>query len=141
MKSSKFEILLVEDDEVEVMKVSRAFHRSSLDFPLHVAGNGVEALRALRGTDGREPLRPAIILLDINMPKMSGIEFLRELRIDPALKKLVVVILTTSNDERDVMAAYDLNVAGYIVKPVTFEKFVKVISALEQYWSLNELPA
>jgi CheY-like chemotaxis protein len=81
-----------------------------------------------------------IILLDLNMPRMNGIEFLRELRNDPALSVTPVVVLTTSNDERDKIDAFNLNVAGYLVKPVTFINFVEVMAALNKYWTLVEFP-
>ena len=80
-----------------------------------------------------------LILLDLNMPRMNGLEFLRELREDPDLRALTVVVLTTSSDERDKIEAYNLNVAGYILKPVTFSAFVEAMSALNKYWSINEL--
>ena len=131
-------ILLVDDDEVDVMNVQRAFKKANITNPLYVAGNGIEALEMLRG-----PILPRerrLVLLDINMPKMSGIEFLREVRKDPLLKALCVVVLTTSNEDRDRIEAYQLNVAGYLLKPVTFIHFVDVMSTLNKYWALMELP-
>src|SRR5437763_13518330 len=114
-------ILLVEDDQVDVMNVRRAFEKNKILNPLYVAMNGSEALAMLR--DGRVPRDRRLVLLDLNMPGMNGIEFLRELRADPDLKLTPVVVLTTSNDERDKVHAYDFNVAGYLVKPVTFPSF------------------
>jgi CheY-like chemotaxis protein len=131
-------ILLVEDDQVDVMNVKRAFDRNRIANPLYVAGDGIEGLRMLRS--GEVPSERRIILLDLNMPKMNGIEFLRELRSDPALQLTPVVVLTTSNDERDKIEAYNLNVAGYLLKPVTFVNFVEVMAALNKYWTLVELP-
>jgi CheY-like chemotaxis protein len=131
-------ILLVEDDEVDVMNVKRAFDRNRIANPLYVAGDGLEGLRMLRS--GEVPAERRIVLLDLNMPKMNGIEFLRELRSDPALQLTPVVVLTTSNDERDKIEAYNLNVAGYMLKPVTFINFVEVMAALNKYWTLVELP-
>ena len=131
-------ILLVEDDQVDIMKVKRAFQKNRLTNPLYVARNGVEALQMLRSN--AVPSERRLILLDLNMPKMSGIEFLRELRADPALGSTPVVVLTTSNDERDKVDAYNLNVAGYLLKPVTFINFVEVMAALNKYWALVELP-
>ena len=131
-------ILLVEDDEVDVMNVRRAFKRNNIANPLYVAPNGVEALDALRR--GEIPLDRRIILLDLNMPQMNGIEFLRELRADPELRLTPVIVLTTSNDERDRVEAYNLNVAGYIVKPVTFLNFCEAMATLNRYWTLVELP-
>jgi len=131
-------ILLVEDDEVDVMNVRRAFERNRIANPLFVATDGVEALGMLRS--GAVPPQRRIILLDLNMPRMSGIELLRELRQDPDLQYTPVVVLTTSNDERDKIEAYNLNVAGYLLKPVTFVNFVELMAALNKYWTLVELP-
>ena len=131
-------ILLVEDDQVDVMNVQRAFKKSHITNPLWVAENGIQALEKLR--DGKIPLHRLLVLLDLNMPKMNGIEFLREVRGDPDLRHLPVVVLTTSDDERDRIEAYNLNVAGYIVKPVTFMNFVEAMATLNKYWMLVEMP-
>jgi CheY-like chemotaxis protein len=136
-------ILLVEDDELDVMNVQRAFKKNKIANPLFVAGNGIEALEMLRGKDGKKPAVPEdrrLILLDLNMPRMGGIEFLRELRADPKLRHITVVVLTTSDEERDKVDAYDLNVAGYILKPVTLGAFVEIMATLNKYWTVNELP-
>lgn len=138
MVEKMLNILLVEDDQVDVMNVKRAFDRNRIANPLYVAGDGLEGLRMLRS--GEVPAERRIILLDLNMPKMNGIEFLRELRSEPALQLTPVVVLTTSNDERDKIEAYNLNVAGYLLKPVTFINFVEVMAALNKYWTLVELP-
>jgi len=135
-------ILLVEDDEVDVMNVKRAFQRNRITNPLFVAGNGLEGLAMLRGqnADGDNvPDTRRIILLDINMPKMNGIEFLQELRKDAALPPTPVVVLTTSDEDQDRIEAYKLNVAGYILKPVTFSSFAEVMAALNRYWTLCEM--
>lgn len=134
-------ILLVEDDQVDVMNVRRAFKKVRITNALHVASNGVEALAMLRGNGAAaiEP-RPKIILLDLNMPKMNGIEFLSEIRKDPELRRISVFVLTTSDDDRDKVAAYDLNVAGYILKPVESPAFIEAVSTLDVYWSLIEMP-
>lgn len=131
-------ILLVEDDDVDVMNVQRAFRKNNIANPLFIAGNGIEALAHLR--DGAVPRERRIILLDLNMPQMNGIEFLRELRADPELRPTPVIVLTTSNDERDRIEAYNLNVAGYLLKPVTFSNFCEVMATLNKYWALVELP-
>ena len=131
-------ILLVEDDEVDVMNVRRAFDRAHVSNPLFVAGNGIEALAMLRGNT--LPADRRLVLLDLNMPRMNGIEFLRAVRADSELRTLPVVVLTTSNDEHDKIDAYDLNVAGYLLKPVTFASFVDLMSALNKYWMLVEMP-
>jgi CheY-like chemotaxis protein len=131
-------ILLVEDDEVDVMNVRRAFERNNVSNPLYVAGNGLEALEMLR--DGTVPRERRLILLDLNMPKMNGIEFLQALRADPELSSAPVVVLTTSNDDQDKIDAYNLNVAGYLLKPVTFSNFCERMTTLNKYWMLVEMP-
>jgi CheY-like chemotaxis protein len=131
-------ILLIEDDQVDVMNVKRAFDRNRIVNPLFTAGDGIEALQMLR--TNKVPRDRRIILLDLNMPRMNGIEFLRELRADPDLQLTPVVVLTTSDDERDKIDAYNLNVAGYLLKPVTFINFVEVMATLNKYWTLVELP-
>ncbi len=135
-----FSILLVEDDEVDIMNVKRAFRKNEITFPVTVAHNGMEALAMLQGKGelAIEEKRPNIILLDINMPKMGGIEFLQELRKDPVLKPISVFIMTTSDEESDKIAAYNLNVAGYILKPLSFERFVNAVSILKEFWALCE---
>jgi CheY-like chemotaxis protein len=137
MDTRELHILLVDDDDVDVMNVQRAFEKNRITNPVHVANNGIEALKLLRdGTVG--PRR--LVLLDLNMPRMNGIEFLREVRADEQLQALCVVVLTTSNAERDKVEAYKLNVAGYLLKPVTFTSFVDVMAALNKYWTLVEMP-
>ncbi|KYG08687.1 two-component system response regulator [Sorangium cellulosum] len=131
-------IILVEDDTVDVMNVRRAFERGKITNPLWVAGDGVEGLDLLRGS--QVPRDRRLVLLDLNMPRMNGIEFLRELRSDASLRATPVVVLTTSNDDRDKVDAYDLNVAGYLLKPVTFLSFVELMTALNRYWTLVEMP-
>ena len=138
MTDKMLNVLLVEDDEVDVMNVRRAFKKNNISNPLYVAGNGLDALEMLRKNE--IPAGRRLVLLDLNMPKMNGIEFLRELRSDPQLHPTPVVVLTTSNDERDRVEAYNLNVAGYILKPVTFMNFVEAMATLNKYWALVELP-
>jgi len=138
MSNSSLNILLVEDDEVDVMNVRRAFEKNHITNPLFVAGNGLEGLEKLRS--GEVPQGRRIVLLDLNMPKMNGIEFLRELRNDPALAATPVVVLTTSNSDRDKIDAFNLNVAGYLVKPVTFAEFSELMVTLNKYWTLVEMP-
>ena len=140
MEDQVINILLVEDDKVDVMNVQRAFKKNNITHPLYFATNGLEALLMLRG-DGSPPLPPErrLILLDLNMPKMNGIEFLRELRADPVLKMTPVIVLTTSNEDRDKVEAYNLNVAGYILKPVTFSNFVETVATLNKYWTMSEM--
>ena len=138
MSGKLLNILLVEDDELDVMNIRRAFDKNRITNPLHVAGNGIEALEMLRA--GEVPEERRLILLDLNMPRMNGIEFLRELRKDAELRLTPVVVLTTSDDERDRVEAYNLNVAGYILKPVTFVNFAEAMATLNKYWTLVEMP-
>lgn len=138
MDDHALNILLVDDDEVDVMTVKRAFSRANITNKLYVATDGIEALQLLR-SDGIPPSR-RLVLLDLNMPRMNGIELLREIRADPALHALTVVVLTTSNEDRDRVEAYQLNVAGYLVKPVTFHAFAEVMTTLNKYWTLMEMP-
>lgn len=143
MQDRVINILLIEDDEVDVMNVKRAFKKNNIGNPLYVASNGLEALAMLRGKDGQPPAVPEtrrLILLDLNMPKMGGIEFLHELRSDAELRSTPVIVLTTSNQDRDRVEAYHLNVAGYILKPVTFSNFAETMATLNKYWALCELP-
>ncbi|HLG34547.1 MAG TPA: response regulator [Bacteroidia bacterium] len=142
MSEKLVNILLVEDDDIDIMNVQRAFSKNNIANPLAVAHNGQEALDMLRGVNGKSKIvpTPKIILLDINMPKMNGIEFLHELRADPELKTLSVFVMTTSNDEKDKIGAFNYYVAGYIIKPVNFEVFLNAISILDTYWKLCELP-
>ncbi len=138
MNEKMLNILLVEDDEVDVMNVQRAFTKGNITNPLFVAGNGIEALERLRGSD--LPKSRRLVLLDLNMPRMNGIEFLRELRADAELRATPVVVLTTSDAERDKVEAYNLHVAGYLLKPVTFASFCETMASLNKYWTLVELP-
>ena len=138
MNDKMLNILLVEDDELDVMNIRRAFKKGKISNPLFVAGNGEEALAMLRGGD--MPKSRRLVLLDLNMPRMNGIEFLRELRADPALSPTPVVVLTTSDAERDKVEAYNFHVAGYLLKPVTFSSFCETMVSLNQYWALVEMP-
>lgn len=138
MAEKMIDLLLVEDDEIDVMNVRRALERNKITNALYVAGNGLEALEMLR--NGTVPGPRRLVLLDLNMPRMSGIEFLRVVRADPALHALNVVVLTTSNNERDKVEAFNLNVAGYLLKPVTFLNFVELMATLNKYWMLCEMP-
>jgi CheY-like chemotaxis protein len=138
MKDEPIHVLLVEDDEVDVMSVRRTFARKHLSNPLHIAGNGMEALEMLRGRRADVSLPPRrVVLLDLNMPKMGGIEFLHCLRADPALRETTVVVLTTSDEERDRTDAYGMNVAGYMLKPMAAEALLDLLDRLEE----NESPA
>jgi len=134
-------IMLVEDYEVDVMNLKRAFKKNNITNPLYLAGNGLEALELLRKCGTDEMPLPQIILLDLNMPKMNGIEFLKELRKDEDLHRLSVFVMTTSNKDNDIIEAYNLNVAGYILKPLSMDKFMSAVGALSNYWQLMEFPS
>lgn len=131
-------ILLVEDDTIDAMTVRRAFRDLKVSNPVAHVSNGEEALAYLQDPQ-LEP--PCVVLLDLNMPKMSGTEFLRVVKSDPAYQRIPIVVLTTSNEERDVVESFRLCVAGYIVKPVDYKKFVEAIRMIDVYWTLSELPA
>jgi len=134
-------VLLVDDDDVDVKAVSRAFRKAKIANPMQVARDGVEALAMLRGEEGHTALtRPYIIILDLNMPRMDGREFLTELRKDPVLHDAVVFVLTTSQADEDRAASYDKNVAGYIVKSDVGEGFLNVTNLLDCYWRVVLLP-
>jgi len=130
-------VLLVEDDTIDAMTVRRAFRDLKVTNPLVHAVNGEEALAHL--ANGAND-KPCLILLDLNMPKMNGIEFLGVAKTDPAMKKIPVVVLTTSSEERDVVESFRLSVAGYIIKPVDYRNFVDAIRTINLYWTLSELP-
>ncbi|MDB9312320.1 response regulator [Spirulina sp. CS-785/01] len=139
MSYKKLNFLLIEDDEVDIMTVRRAFKKHNLDHQLWTASNGVEALELLSPDSQDYPSHNRLILLDLNMPKMGGIEFLHQLRSHPELKKIPVIVLTTSNEDEDKVKAYNFNVAGYMIKPVTFESFLETIATLNQYWMMSEI--
>jgi CheY-like chemotaxis protein len=130
-------ILMVEDDMVDVMSVKRAMKELQYTVPLVHMNNGEEALAYLN--QAANP-RPAIILLDLNMPRMNGIEFLKIVKNDPGLKMLPVVVLTTSRAEVDKMESFNLGVAGYMIKPVDHQKFVDIMRTISSYWTTSELP-
>jgi CheY-like chemotaxis protein len=139
MEGTIINILLVEDDEVDIMNVKRALKKNQILTPLYVASNGVDALDLLRGTETSPPTLSAhqlLIILDINMPKMTGLEFLRIIRADRNLHRIPVVVLTTSNQDRDRLTANQLDIAGYILKPVNFDKFVETMAGLSKSWRL-----
>ena len=141
--TQQLNILLVEDDEVDVMNVQRALKKNGATAALYRAANGIEALAMLRNNSqiAAENNGRLLILLDLNMPKMGGLEFLKELRADPALRSLPVVVLTTSMQDSDLVTAYRYNVAGYLIKPITFSSFVETIDVLNRYWSMSKMPS
>jgi len=127
-------LLLIDDDEVDRIAIEKALKKNNITNPLYIATNGLEGLEMLRGNTMPQliPGEHQLVLLDLNMPKMGGIEFLRELRADPNLRGIPVIILTTSNEERDRVEAKELNVAGYIIKSIDFNKFVEAIGTLNK---------
>ena len=136
MQNSK-PILLVEDDRVDAMTVERALKGLKVRNPLVHSINGEQALAYLRDEGNG---KPCVILLDLNMPKMNGIEFLRIVKANSVLKKIPIVVLTTSKEKEDIAESFKLGTAGYMVKPADYEKFVEIIEAIYLYWTLSELP-
>ncbi len=130
-------ILLIEDDNVDVMAVTRAFEDLHIPNRLVLTASGEEALEYLNGADTETP---CVILLDLNMPRMTGLEFLDTIKHDQRFKHIPVIVLTTSNKEEDVNACFELCVAGYMVKPVDYMKFAQIISVIDSYWTLSKLP-
>lgn len=133
--------LLVEDDEVDIKAIERSLRELKICNPLVIARDGREALEHLRGQNDREKISsPFLILLDLNMPRMNGLEFLAELRSDPELNTSVVFVLTTSKDDRDRLSAYEKHVAGYIVKSNVANSFSEAMKLIDHYWRVVELP-
>lgn len=142
MLDAHVKILLVEDDEIDVLSVKRALKKSQIINELIIAKDGVEAFEFLKGTNGHDKItRPYLILLDINMPRMNGLEFLEKIRQDKELYDSVVFVLTTSNSDEDKCQAYSKNIAGYILKSNIGNAFNETVSMLDLYWKLVELPA
>lgn len=137
MRITNKPILLVEDDRVDVMTVVRALKELRVTNPVINRENGEEALRYLQDTASE---RPCIILLDLNMPVMNGIEFLQVAKHDDQLKRIPVVVLTTSEEQRDKVNSFNLGVAGYMLKPVDYRQFVEVIRTIDTYWTISEIP-
>lgn len=141
MATKPVNILLVEDDDVDAEGAIRAFKEKKILNPIHHATDGVEALDILRGTNGVTKIdTPYLILTDINMPRMDGIELLEEIRQDPELKPSVVFVLTTSQREEDKVKAYQFNVAGYLIKSHVGDDFMKMVDMLDSYWKIVEFP-
>ena len=128
-------ILLIEDDMIEVMKLSRATNSLQLNHNIVEANNGEEALKLLEDKSNL----PDIILLDLNMPKINGIEFLKILKSDDHLRYIPTIVLTTSSNQRDLLECYKIGIAGYVLKPLKYEDYVSKIEKLLSYWSVNEL--
>lgn len=136
MRSQK-PVLLSEDNEIDVMSMQRAFKDLRITNQLIVTTNGQEALDYLR--DPKNTI-PCILLLDIHMPKMNGLHLLKILKSDPLLKLIPVIMLTSSDEEKDRNAAFAESIAGYILKPVDYTKLVEVIKSIDLYWTISELP-
>ncbi len=137
MKVTDKPILLVEDDQVDVMTVMRALKEIKVTNPVVNLENGEEALKYLRDP---EKDKPCIILLDLNMPIMNGIEFLQVMKQDARFRRIPVVVLTTSEEQQDKMNSFDLGVAGYMAKPVDYRQFVEVMRTIDAYWTISEVP-
>ncbi len=135
----RLHLMFVDDDPLAEMTLRRAFRRLGIEGPLTIAHDGLEALELLR--DPWFPLDRCVVLLDLNMPRMDGHELLRELQRDPELSALRVVVMTTSDDQRDIQHAYAAGAAGYFVKPVSFSEFVKQVGAVYEHWSRAVLPS
>ncbi|WGW02441.1 response regulator [Tropicibacter oceani] len=133
------EIILVEDDDGDAKAIRRAFHKARIANPIRRVVDGVEALELLRGQNGPCP-ECFLLLIDINMPRMNGLELLREIRKDKSLKPAIAFILSTSRDDDDMAAAYDANVAGYIFKDTVAKDFFHLISTIDHFWRVVEIP-
>ncbi|KQV56378.1 MULTISPECIES: response regulator [unclassified Duganella] len=137
MNNTSKPILLVEDDQVDVMTILRALKEVHVGNRVEAMENGEAALEYLRDPASEQP---CIILLDLNMPIMNGIEFLQNVKQDPLLRRIPVIVLTTSEEQQDKMRSFDLGVAGYMTKPVDYRQFVEVVRSINLYWTISELP-
>ena len=136
MKAQRIHFLLVEDDDLDVMNVHRSLAQATEVASITVARDGAEALKLLRAAE--LPMERLVVMLDLRMPRMSGLDLLREIRSDTRLKRLPVVILTTSDDPHDRDAAFCLGAAGYFVKPAAPQRFRQIMDALRSYWAAAE---
>jgi CheY-like chemotaxis protein len=140
LNTQPLKILLVEDDDGDAKAVRRGFRRTSM-VNVERAIDGQQALEMLRGTEGQTALAPPnVFIVDLNMPRMNGIQFVQAMRADAELKHSIVFILTTSKSQKDKLAAYDLNVAGYIDKATTGEEFLNLVNLVYYYWRTVDLP-
>ena len=130
-------ILVAEDDEIDSETIQRAFKEIKVTNHLQLTSNGEEALSFLQDDQAQ---KPCVILLDLNMPRMNGFEFLKAVKQDRQLKLIPVVVLTTSREERDKIEAFNLGVAGYMVKSLDYFQFVEIAKTIDRYWTLSELP-
>jgi len=136
-KTKEVTLFLVEDDDVDAMTIERSFKKSKIGNPIIRAIDGLHALDLMRAD---EVSRPYILLLDLHMPRMGGIEFLEELRRDEFLANTVVFVLTTSKVETDIFDSYKYNIAGYYLKEEAGESFMNIVNVLESYWKVVHLP-
>lgn len=135
MYNKKLNILLIEDDLIEIMKLKRTLSTLKMAHNIKEAKNGEEALEILN----KKTNLPDIILLDLNMPRLNGIEFLAILKNDEILRYIPTIILTTSSNHKDVLECYKTGIAGYILKPLKYEDYIEKLKRLLEYWSINEL--
>jgi CheY-like chemotaxis protein len=130
-------ILLIEDDDLDAMTVERSLRDLGITNQLIRLNNGEQAIDYLRRGDSRPP---CLILLDLNMPKMNGIEFLKVVKADEILRMIPVVVLTTSHEQRDIVESFELGVAGYMVKSADYAEAAQIIRMIDKYWTLSETP-
>ncbi len=134
---NKRPVLLVEDDKVDAMRAQRAFAEIGKGEELHVVSDGIEALAYLSDPDR---VLPRMMLLDLNLPRMTGLELLKAVREEDHLKSLPVIVMTTSRDREECKESFSLYAAGYMIKPIGYSRFVEIIKMIESYWELSELP-
>lgn len=137
MKVLNKPLLLVEDDQVDVMTIKRALKEIHVVNPVAHVENGEDGIAYLRD-ETKE--KPCLILLDLNMPVMNGIEFLQVVKQDEHLRRIPVIVLTTSEEQQDKMNSFNLGVAGYMAKPVDYRQFVEVMRSIDMYWTISEMP-
>ncbi len=130
-------ILLIEDDRVDVISVKRAFKDLKINNPLQIASDGEEGLELLTNPENQTP---CLILLDINMPRMNGLEFLKAVKNNEILRRIPIIVLTTSKGDRELIDSFDYGVAGYMVKPANYLQFMEVMKAINLYWTISEIP-
>jgi CheY-like chemotaxis protein len=140
-RTKPVKILLVEDDSIDVKAFQRAMSKMKISNPIQISRDGVEAWEYLQGcvADGGEEA-PSLVILDINMPRMNGLELLSKIRKDNKLRHLIVFVLTTSNDEKDKFEAFDMNVAGYMLKSDMGNSFIRAVELIDSYWRVVEFP-
>ena len=143
MEQYEHPILLVEDNPDDVLITKRAFSKGKIKNKLYIVNNGIEALKFLNREEGYEDVPiPSLIMLDINMPMMNGFEVLREIKKQEKLRRIPIIMLTTSERDKDIDMAYSLGANNYIVKPVSFQKFIDVVVNVQEYWlQISKIPS